>query len=180
MTTNINKNNFHDKDMLRKLMLMLVLLTIGLESNAQLYYYVSAGSELMPSTEISLLYVSGGNCYCTVMKASEISSKLFTDKSYWKSWMSQKLSEANDPYVYDASLTTTSYTVYKRKWYSTDGYWSFSRGSVIGNYYRAISRDGKTIIGWRQRKDSEEVLNKKYYEVIDPEELNKNPHDFLN
>lgn len=164
----------------------------ALRANAQLYYCVKAGTELTPSTSISLVYVSGNKCYVTKKTASEISSKLYSDRYYWRSWMSQKLSDANDPYIYylyDSSLSTTSFTVYKSEWRGqaqanfTPNMWggsmNWTKGSLIGFYYRAISKDGKTIIGWRQRKNSEEVLDKSYYEIVSPDELNKDPHDFL-
>ena len=159
----------------------------ALKANAQLYYCVKAGTELTPSTEIMLVYVSGNQCLVAADKASLISSKLYSDRYYWRSLMSQKLSDTKEPYVYDSSLSTTSYKVYKSKWRGNPqmiwdpGAFSarWTNGSLMGFHYRAISNDGKTIISWRQRENSQEVLDKIYYEIVSPDELNKNPHDFL-
>lgn len=175
--------------MIKRVLFVLILLIGSLSSKAELYYCVNAGSELSSSTPVMMVYIRGGKGYVISRKASEISAKLYSNSNYWNSYMSQKLSEYSDPYVYDSSLSTSSYTVYRSEWrgasqptYSPGwggGTWGVAKGSLLGYHYKAISKDGETIISWKQRKGSEEILNKEYYEVIRPTELNKDPHDFL-
>lgn len=163
-------------------------------TNAQLYYFVKSGSDISSNTKIMMVYVSGLKCYSTSKTASEISSKLHSDSSYWEDWMSEKLNKASEPFEYDSSLTTSSYEVYKSPWRGQgsiemigygDPYGAYgpsfgvTKGSRIGDYYRAISADGQTCITWRQKKNSDEVKDKSYWERVDPDTLNKDPHDFL-
>lgn len=141
-----------------------------------------------------MVYVSGTRCYSTSKTASEISSKLHSDSSYWEDWMYSKLQKADEPYEYDSSLSTSSYEVYKSPWrgqgdFVMTGYgdpygaygpsFGVTKGSRIGDYYRGISADGQTCITWRQRKNSNEVKDRTYWERVDPDKLNKDPHDFL-
>lgn len=161
---------------------------------AQLYYFVKSGTDVSSSTRIMMVYVSGTRCYCTAKTASEISAKLHSDSSYWEGWMYNKLQKADEPYEYDSSLTTNSYKVYKSPWRGQgdivmtgygDPYGAYgpsfgvTKGSRIGDYYRAISSDGQTCITWRQRKNSDEVKDRSYWERVNPDALNKDPHDFL-
>ncbi len=161
---------------------------------AQLYYFVKSGTEVSSSTKIMMVYVSGSRCYSASKTASEISSKLHSDSSYWEDWMYNKLQKASEPYEYDSSLSTSSYEVYKSPWRGQgdivmtgygDPYGAYgpsfgvTKGSRIGDYYRGISSDGQTCITWRQRKNSDEVKDRTYWERIDPDVLNKDPHDFL-
>lgn len=182
--------------MCMKRFLLFLMCTLGWAvcMNAQLYYFVKSGTDVTSSTKIMMVYVSGTRCYTTSKTASEISAKLNSDSSYWEDWMSNKLSKADEPYEYDSSLSTSSYEVYKSPWrgqgdfvmtgygdpYGTYGpSFGVRKGSRIGYYYRGISSDGKTCITWRQRKNSNEVKNKTYWERVDPETLNRDPHDFL-
>lgn len=103
--------------------------------------------------------------------------------------MSEQLSKADEPYEYDSNLTTGKYNVYKSTWRGEPkanfspgwggGSWSWSKGSLIGNYYMALSSDKTTLISWRQRLNSDEVDNKIYWERIDASTLDQDPHDFL-
>jgi|GEM_PF-5894579 len=175
---------------MRKYIVILLLLCMSTMScYAQLYYFVKAGTELSSSTSVMLIYISGGKMYTTSKSASEISSKLNSNSSYWRNWMSEKLRNDDEPYEYDSQLTTSKYTVYKSTWRGDPqanftpgwggGSWSWSKGSLIGSYYRALSSDASTLITWRQRKNSDVVDNKVYWEVVDVSILNKDPHDFL-
>lgn len=161
-----------------------MVIAVHFGMNAQLYYFVESGTNVSSNTKVMMVYVSGIKCYSTSKKASEISSKLYSDSSYWEDWMSERLSKADEPFEYDSSLSTSSYEVYSSPWrgegqWVSDFSWEKTKGSRIGDYYRGISSDGKTCIVWKQRKNSNEVLNKTYYESIDPDILNQDPHDFL-
>lgn len=162
--------------------------------NAQLYFFVKSGTDVTSSTKITMVYVSGTRCYCAGKTASEISSKLHSNPSYWEDWMYEKLQNDDEPYEYDSSLSTSSYDVYKSPWRGQgnlvmtgygDPYGAYgpsfgvTNGSRIGDYYHAISSDGQTRITWRQRENSDEVLDRTYWERLDPNILNKDPHDFL-
>lgn len=162
--------------------------------NAQLYYFVKSGSNLSSSTRIMMVYVSGSRCYSASKTASEISAKLHSDSGYWENWMYGNLQKADEPFEYDSSLSTSSYEVYKSPWRGQgdivmtgygDPYGAYgpsfgvTKGSRIGDYYRAISSDGKTCITWRQRKNSDEVKDRTYWECVNPDVLNQDPHDFL-
>lgn len=157
---------------------------------AQLYYFVKSGTEVTSNTTIMLVYVSGSRLYYSATKrASEISSKLHSNSSYWEDYMYKLLQDDDEPYKYDSSLSTSSYDVYKSPWRGmgnmamTSGAYgprfSYVKGSQIGDRYLGISSDGRTCITWRERKDSDEVLERTYWERIDTDILNKDPHDFL-
>lgn len=162
--------------------------------NAQLYYFVKSGTDVSSKTKIMMVYVSGSLCYSTSKTASEISSKLHSDSSYWEDWMYKRLQKADEPFEYDSSLSTGSYEVYKSPWRGQgdlvmtgygDPYGAYgpsfgvTKGSRIGDYYRGISSDGQTCITWRQRKNSDEVIDRTYWERVDSDVLNQDPHDFL-
>lgn len=162
--------------------------------NAQLYYFVESGKEVTSSTTIMMVYVRGSKMYSASKTASEISSKLHSNSSYWEDWMRKKLRKDDEPYEYDSSLSTSSYNVYKSPWrgqgqivmtgygspYGTYGpSFGMTKGSRFGDYYRGISSDGSTCITWRQSKDSDEVKGKTYWERVNPDILNQDPHDFL-
>ena len=157
---------------------------------AQLYYFVKSGTEVTSDTRILLVYVSGTRLYSSeANKASEISAKLHSNSSYWEDWMYKILQKYDEHYKYDSSLSTSSYDVYKCPWRGmgnmalTNGVYgprlSYFKGSQIGDLYYGISSDGRTCIKWKQRKDSDEVLERTYWERIDTDILNKDPHDFL-
>lgn len=179
-----------------KKLILSVFLLFGCIFNisAQLYYYVKSGKEVTSSTKIMMVYVSGSKLYSTSKTASEISSKLHSNSSYWEDWMYEKLRKANEPFEYDSSLSTRSYEVYKSPWRGQGqmvmtGYgdpygaygpsFAMTQGSRMGDYYKGISSDGSTCITWRQRKNSDEVKDKTYWERVDPDMLNQDPHDFL-
>lgn len=104
--------------------------------------------------------------------------------------MSEQLAKCDEPYIYNSQLTTTKYKVYESTWRGDPqanftpgwggGSWSWSKGSLIGSWYRALSSDNSTLITWRQKKNSDVVENKVYWERIEESTLNKDPHDFLN
>lgn len=177
---------------MKKILSVVFILLGAMASYAETYYYIRAGKELSSSSSVSMMYISGSKGYCISKKASEISSQMYSNRYYWDNYLSEKLLKASEPYKYDPHLSTGSYKVYKSPWRGQGGpimvsgpygYEVYSGewgpGPLIGYYYRAISSDGKTIISWKQRKGSDEVLDKIYYEVIDPSSLNKDPHDFL-
>lgn len=162
--------------------------------SAQLYYFVKSGTNVQSNTKIMMVYVRGTKCYVTSKTASEISAKLHSNSSYWEDWMDKKLNKNSEPYEYDSSLSTSSYEVYKSPWRGQgdivmssygDPYGAYglsfatTKGPRIGNYYKGISSDGQTCVSWRQKKNSNEVQNKTYYERIDADVLNRDPHDFL-
>lgn len=156
---------------------------------AQLYYFVKSGTEVTSNTTIKLVYVSGTRLYSDTKTASEISSKLHSNSSYWEDWMYKLLQKYDEHYKYDSSLSTSSYDVYKCPWRGMGNMamtstpygprFSYVKGSRIGDLYHGISSDGRTCITWKQRKDSDEVLERTYWERIDTDILNKDPHDFL-
>ncbi len=166
--------------------LFIFMLASALSSSAQLYYFVKAGTELTSSTKINLVYISGSNCCWASMSASQISSKLYSDSSYWDRKMADQLSSDDEPFEYDSSMSTSKYTVYKApRRGDSQATWSFgsgfgwTKGTRYGDNYLGLSSDEQTLVFWYQSSNSNEVKGKKYYERIDPSVLNIDQHDFL-
>lgn len=107
--------------------------------------------------------------------------------------MYKQLQKEDEPFEYDSSLTTGSYKVYKSPWRGQGDFVSYeygpygcvvptigvTKGSLIGNYYIGISTDRQTLVTWRQRKNSDEVKDRTYYERVNPDVLKRDPYDFL-
>lgn len=150
--------------------------------NAQLYYFIQAGEEIKPGKKITLFYTSGSSAFRYFEYPSKISAKLYSDSSYWDNWMDsmlEKKRKSKNCYEYDSSLSTGSYRVYRQPSLSERPGYYYTELVTTGYDYFAISNDGSTAITWYQRKNSDEVERRTYWERVDSDVLNQDPHDFL-
>lgn len=163
---------------------ILLMLACQFAVNAQMYYFMKSGSDLSSKTSIKMVYINGLEGYMETKSASVISGKLYSDPTYWEDYMEKAMKKKSKTilYKYDSSLSTASYDVYRKNMHGADQVvfpGSTIIGSIIGYYYLGIGSDGKTIVTWEERKNTNNVINKTYWEIIDVNTLNQNPHDFL-
>jgi len=166
---------------MKKILLFLtILISSAFAMNAQLYYFVKSGSDVSSNTKISMFYIEGSRCITFAQSASKVSAELNRDSRYWENTLSRMLNKQREPFEYDSSLSTSSYDVYKSPIRSRGNVMTWENdGSITSYAFRALSSDGRTLITWRQKKGSNEVVDKTYYERIDSDILNQDPHDFL-
>lgn len=171
---------------MKKFISLILLLTFALGVKAEMLYLVKSGKEITPSVSIKMVYISGDKLLTLTKKANEISSKLYSNPSYWEDKMYNMIQKNYDnKYMYDPNMSTSKYEVYKTKRrgpntveFTSYGYHEFP-GSVIGYNYLGVATDGKTCVIWYQLNSPNDVRGTEYYEVVDPDILNKDPHDFL-
>lgn len=162
---------------MKKLLLLVALIFSVLPSFAQLYYFKPENATLNNSTNVYIVYINGSDLGCTQKKYSEIIGKNASDSSYWITTLKKQMESGSALWRYDSELSTSSFTVYKSVKGNSSGSWGDPNPNIY--YYRAISSDGNTLIVWRQRKGSEEVIDRRNYVRISDSTMNADPHDFL-
>ena len=152
---------------LNKLIVLIILLLSGIsEMNAQIYYYLENGKNLSEYQYITIAYFEGEYLQCNKRTKHEIVAKNSVNSNYYGELSSEQVRKYK-VWEYDASLSNSKYDVYVKY---DDG---------VG-YYRAFSKDKKTLISWRERPGSNNVVGKTYYQRISSQLLNEDPHNFLN
>lgn len=142
-------------------------------------YYMLAGEELSPDSHIVIILSNDDHLaswhffpLLTCKNASEVLNK---NQDYYKNALRKRYPD--QLFEYDANLSNTKNKVYRRINYGT---WIPGVGSSIeGCSYYAISRDGSTLIFWRENT-SGEISGKTYFYRIEKESLIFDTYDFLN
>lgn len=176
---------------MKRFIILLFLVFVCNDLKAQIYhsevcFYIGAGESLTENTTIFMYSFDGQEIKWINKTKSEITTKLKESPDYWDDWVPNHGISAE----YDSDLSTYSREVYTSTWKGQMTYYSNPSNIMdygfyyptIGTMYRAFSKDLSSFIFWKQRTDSETIVDKKHYKRIDKSELmpNENLYDFLN
>lgn len=145
---------------------------------SDVYYYVPAGVNITDGTEIYMFYFDGTDLGCLSRSRKNIIKYLEEDSEHWCDELKRQLEKrtSTSEKKYDSSVSTSSRTVYKGAWlgpmstYGVGTNWG-TYYPRIGDTYYAFSNDKESLIIWRERKNSSDVVDKKYYKRVDVKDL---------
>ncbi len=174
------------------LMFILALFMASGTTKAQLYgsglyYYIPVNQSLTDNTKVYIIYFDGNRCYANEERRSTIVYHLNENPNYYINDAKRTLSNPDNGSKFDSSLSTSSRVVYKSTWYGApqnvgtpSDPWRIHQ-PILGNYYKAFSKDKSSMIEWRERKNSGSVENKTYYTQVDNKDILPKAanHDFL-
>lgn len=151
--------------------------------NSAIHYYIKAGESLTSSSEIQIFQFDGYDMKYAADRLVVVQRNLESDPAYYE----DKFLNLTPHYHYNSSVSTSKYEVYEGDWvgameYVQTGMFSYNWVQPkIGSNFVGFSNDLTTIVWWRQKKDSNSIIDKTYYKEISVDKLKPQPanYDFL-
>ena len=139
----------------------------------EVYFYIEAGQELKSSTKIQIIKCDGDILKIASESMSKVSEKLAKSEDFYNEYFLNN----GTKWKYNSSMSTSSKEVYQSSWtsgpnlvqtgqFSCD--WVYTK---IGMYYRAISTNKESMISWREKDNSSDILDKTYWKRIERKDL---------
>lgn len=164
--------------MKKLLIAIMVLFFISEETRAQfydddVYFYVKAGETISnDNTQITIIHFNDKKMFKVCYTSGWIKNELKKNSSYYDNYVKTQ----QHKYKYCPEYTTS-----QRITYIEPGGYIQLYNIYIGNYYWSFSKDRSSLINWREKYNSNEIVGKSYYIRVDKSDLmpKVSNHDFL-